>query len=650
MPLRLRPEPILRCGPLVRFVSRDTAVIWLEVAAPMEVEVQLWARRASVGIPISARASTVQVGGTHYVWIPCTWLVPDTWYSYRLIGHQRGRPPATLWPNPILVPGMPDSFFRTMPSWSLDPLRMIYGSCRKGFPRGDIRTVEAGPDGLEALARRLRREVGHAGNRWPHLLILMGDQIYGDDISATEARKSHQSVATTLLNFCDLYREAWTSNPSVRWLLSTLPSFMIFDDHEILDDWNITSAWVASHRSPEWVKRLGAGLLAYWLYQGAGNLSPKQWSSDERMRLLAPRLASLQTDITDRATRLFEAYIKGTRRTSWGYSFDAAGTRVVVGDTRMSRKLTGKRLLADDIAWSEFASAAKSSISRRVLLIVPGPYLLPVPMHDLYSWIADKIENDPGFFERLATGVAGGVVGGTGGALAGGAVGFVLGGPPGAVAGAAIGGGIGAAAGFGAGFFLEEIVESQVAKQIVDKDVELWPAFPSSFNRMTKLIEELGDGVGTVRKHFIAVLAGDVHFSYGMRADLPLTHMHTPAWHLTMSPIRNQISDPHDIDAIKRICTGDDSVSATLQWLRRLGILYRPDFVNNQIRHIRWVPMNRTGSPADVEKADDWLWFGNLIGGIEFRGHTTEWWYREVEDNDTWRNELERLRFRVVTV
>ena len=37
--------------------------------------------------------------------------------------------------------------------------------------------------------------------------------------------------------YAHLYRLAW-SDPANRWLLSTLPSAMIFDDHDIRDDWN----------------------------------------------------------------------------------------------------------------------------------------------------------------------------------------------------------------------------------------------------------------------------------------------------------------------------------------------------------------------------------------------------------------------------
>ena len=40
-----------------------------------------------------------------------------------------------------------------------------------------------------------------------------------------------------------LYHESW-SEPHIRWLLSTVPSAMIFDDHDVHDDWNTSKDWV----------------------------------------------------------------------------------------------------------------------------------------------------------------------------------------------------------------------------------------------------------------------------------------------------------------------------------------------------------------------------------------------------------------------
>ena len=61
----------------------------------------------------------------------------------------------------------------------------------------------------------------------------------------------------TVANFEEytrLYRESW-SEPHIRWLLSTVPSAMIFDDHDVHDDWNTSQTWVDDMRATGLVGR-----------------------------------------------------------------------------------------------------------------------------------------------------------------------------------------------------------------------------------------------------------------------------------------------------------------------------------------------------------------------------------------------------------
>ena len=51
--------------------------------------------------------------------------------------------------------------------------------------------------------------------------------------------------------YAHLYRLAWI-DPANRWLLSTLPSAMIFDDHDIRDDWNTSQQWQEMQATPWW--------------------------------------------------------------------------------------------------------------------------------------------------------------------------------------------------------------------------------------------------------------------------------------------------------------------------------------------------------------------------------------------------------------
>jgi hypothetical protein len=60
--------------------------------------------------------------------------------------------------------------------------------------------------------------------------------------------------------------------PAVRRALANHPSYMIFDDHDVTDDWNLTSAWREGvHQSPTGRRVVANALAAYWAFQGWGN-------------------------------------------------------------------------------------------------------------------------------------------------------------------------------------------------------------------------------------------------------------------------------------------------------------------------------------------------------------------------------------------
>src|SRR5690606_28097718 len=58
----------------------------------------------------------------------------------------------------------------------------------------------------------------------------------------------------------------------VRRLLAQLPVLMIFDDHDITDDWNLSADWEKTAYGHPFSKRIiGNALFAYALCQGWGN-------------------------------------------------------------------------------------------------------------------------------------------------------------------------------------------------------------------------------------------------------------------------------------------------------------------------------------------------------------------------------------------
>ena len=119
---------------------------------------------------------------------------------------------------------------------------------------------------------------------WPDELLMLGDQVYADEPSddiVTRLREAHpdrdSDIVDEIQNFEEytwLYHEAWAP-PAVRWLLSTVPTGMLLDDHDLRDDWNTSLSWRRMVTAqPWWHDRVVGGYASYWVYQHLGNLSP----------------------------------------------------------------------------------------------------------------------------------------------------------------------------------------------------------------------------------------------------------------------------------------------------------------------------------------------------------------------------------------
>ncbi|SOC05953.1 hypothetical protein SAMN05880501_104145 [Ureibacillus xyleni] len=66
----------------------------------------------------------------------------------------------------------------------------------------------------------------------------------------------------------------------IRRLFANIPTYMIFDDHDITDDWNINKEWKEEvNESPLGKHVISNGLSAYWAFQGWGN-NPENFSEE----------------------------------------------------------------------------------------------------------------------------------------------------------------------------------------------------------------------------------------------------------------------------------------------------------------------------------------------------------------------------------
>jgi hypothetical protein len=178
-----------------------------------------------------------------------------------------------------------------------------------------------------------------------------------------------------------LYRESW-SDPDIRWLLSTVPSAMIFDDHDVSDDWNISQSWVDEKRKlPWWDERITGAFMAYWLYQHLGNLSPPELAEETMFQQVqqdedagpGPREFARQCDRESAASR-------------WAYYRDFGRSRVLVIDSRAARVLVdGHRDMVDTAEWEwivEHAHGLFSHLTRVATLLAFAPH----GIHQLEVW------------------------------------------------------------------------------------------------------------------------------------------------------------------------------------------------------------------------------------------------------------------------
>ena len=173
--------------------------------------------------------------------------------------------------------------------------RLVFGSCRVGDPLptnlgrtwpDDVKAI--GIDALWTYSKQLQR----GEMEWPDAVLLLGDQIYADEVSPgtlefiEQRRRTDVPPGEQVADFEEytrLYRESW-SEPDIRWLLSTVPTVMIFDDHDVHDDWNISWSWVEEmRRKPWWEARITGAFMAYWIYQHLGNLSPPELEDRHRL-------------------------------------------------------------------------------------------------------------------------------------------------------------------------------------------------------------------------------------------------------------------------------------------------------------------------------------------------------------------------------
>jgi hypothetical protein len=458
-------------GPALRYVSQTEATVWVETDGPCTVEV------------LGHEARTFAVEGHHYALVRIEGLDPGSLspYEVRIDGTRAWPPPGDPFPQCAI---------RTLPAEG--PVRLAFGSCRVAVPHEPPFTLphDEDPNGFEvdalyALARRMLRE---PPERWPHAMLWLGDQIYVDEGAPATRRRiaARRDVdrppGTEVADFEEytwLYHEAW-SEPATRWFLSTVSTSMIWDDHDVHDDWNTSLAWTRRmRREPWWDRRLVGAIMSYWVYQHIGNLAPQELDADDCYRHVAA--ADDATEALSDFARRAEREVGGTR---WSYHRDLGGARLVVMDSRAGRVLKpDRRTMFDDHEWEWIRQRASGDFDH-LLLGTSLPWLLLPAMHHVEAW--DEAVAEGAWGKRAA----------------------------------------------------------RVGERLREGlDLEHWAAFGKSFAEVTELVADVAAGRRGGSPAPVVALSGDVHHAYLVDVTFPADGQpRAPVWQAVCSPVRNPLT------------------------------------------------------------------------------------------------------------
>ena len=465
----LSSMPELVLGPLLRHVGPSEATVWVETDAACEVEV------------LDCSVRTFRVGDHHYALVHVSGLEPGTTrrYEVRLDGEKR-------WPE--RGSRFQPSVIRT--AGEGETTKLVFGSCRISAPHESPYTLGReederglGVDALYAMAMRLRER---PDDELPQALVLLGDQVYAhkpprDTLDFIRSRRDTSEPpgeeVADFEEYARLYKDSW-GDPAIRWLLSTVPSAMIFDDHEVSDDWNISEAWLEETRmKPWWNDQIVGAHASYWVYQHLGNLSPEELSANTLFE---------ETRRSEDAWPLLREFAYRAHRTSegarWSFHRDFGNVRLIVMDSRGGRVLEeGRRSIIDAEEWAWIEDQAAGGFDH-LLFGTSLPVLLGHGMHHLQAWN-----------EAVCAGAWGERMKRMG----------------------------------------ERIRRSQ--------DLDQWASFHDSFVALTGLIRRLATGEKGNPPSSITVLSGDVHHGYLAEASFDGTIVGSRVHQAVCSPLRNAL-------------------------------------------------------------------------------------------------------------
>src|SRR4051812_2666835 len=457
---------------MLRYVGETEATIWVETSEPCEVEI------------LDSTQRTFEVEGHHYALVYIEGLGPGTTtpYDVKLDGEYVWPERDDPFPNPRIRTPDEDA-----------PTKMVWGSCRVSVPHEPPYTLKKDDDPrgreIDALYAYAMRMLDQPDSEWPHVALMLGDQVYADEASpkTREFMRTRRDISkppyeevADFEEYCHLYQESWR-DPLIRWFLSTVSTAMIWDDHDVHDDWNTSEDWVEEMRQKHWWNdRIVGATMAYWLYQHWGNLSPRELDHDQ----VFCDVCEADGDAGPILRQFAFESDRSKEGVRWSYCRDIGSMRIVVMDSRGGRVVEpDEREMVDDEEWKWIVEHSSEGGFDHLVLATTLPVLMPPALHWLEAWNEATAEGAWGdrwekWGEKIRQGL----------------------------------------------------------------DLEHWSAFHDSFLKVIDLVRDVGSGKRGKPPASIVFLSGDIHNAYLARASFRAEDgVVSPVWQGVCSPIRNPL-------------------------------------------------------------------------------------------------------------
>ncbi len=200
-----------------------------------------------------------------------------------------------------------------------------------------------------------------------------------------EHREAYQQEQKEIASFA-------ASLSEVRRVLAHLPVAMIFDDHDITDDWNLTAQWEqTAYGNPLSNRIIGNTLLGYLICQGWGN-APEKFSKT--------LMQEVQEALSQPGEGVHEQLIEQLYRFSdWHYRWDTQPVLLVL-DTRTRRWRSERSLDKPSglMDWEAITDLQADLVGRdAVVLVSPAPIFgvkLIESIQKVFTWFGHPLMVD----------------------------------------------------------------------------------------------------------------------------------------------------------------------------------------------------------------------------------------------------------------